>query len=291
MGRCALRHRAGALVTAALFAYPLARASAQDTDTLPVWQIALGARLGTPQGWVQVRESAIAGTRLRFGPDLGVHTLHSYAFGVTRRLGARTALAITIESIALDGAITLPRDVQFNGATLEQGTTARTATHVPRFLDVTATVDHRLVTLGDRGGLSLCGGFTFVGLTFVLHGTLAPRSALHETSEDFVTQELPVPVLGVSLDLPIARRTALTADADGGYLPRVNSLRREGGEVTLSQSHARLAAGARYDLTRSLGIRATYLFTHLAQHENSMEDGNDIVLNASTVMVGITRRF
>jgi len=174
---------------------------------------------------VQVRENATAGTRVRFGPDLGVRRVFDYSLGVGRRLGARTWADLAITSTTLDGRTTLPRDVTFNGATLERGTALRTAVGFPRFMTLTGTVSRRVLALGS-GELDVRGGITFIALRFLLHGTLAPGSALHETSEDFVTQELPVPVAVVSIELPVAARLRVFGDADGSYLPRVNSLRR-----------------------------------------------------------------
>ena len=256
-------------------------------DSVARWQLTAGLDIGRPSGWVQVRENRIAGTRLRFGPDLAVRHLRTLSLGIDRRLGSRTWLDVTIAGTSLDGAATLTRDITFNGATLAHGTTLRTAVGMTRFAGVTAAVERRLFGVG-RGSVSMRGGLTFQALTFVLRGTLAPGSALHETSEDFVTQELPVPLVGVSAQVPLARRLRLVADLDGSYLPRVNSLRREGGEVTLQQGGADLMAGLRYDLGLTTSVAAGYRATAFAQHETSTEDGNDVVLRASAITVRLT---
>jgi len=256
-------------------------------DSAARWRLTAGLDAGRPQGWVQVRENTIAGTRLRFGPDLRARRLWTYSLGIDRRLGARTWLDVTVASTSLEGAVTLARDITFNGATLEQGTTLRTAVRLPRFVALTAVVDRRLFAIG-RGSVSVRGGLTFEALTFVLRGTLAPGSALHETSEDFVTQELPAPFAGVSGQVPVARHLWLVADLDGSYLPRVNSLRREGGEVTLQQNGAGLTAGLRYDVGPAASVAIAYRATSFAQHENSTEDGNDIVLRTSAIAVRLT---
>jgi hypothetical protein len=260
---------------------------APAADSAARWRLTAGVDVGRPSGWVQVRENTIAGTRLRFAPDLRVRRLRTYSLGVDRRLGARTWLDVTVAGMSLDGAITLDRDITFNGATLEHGTTLRTAVGLPRFVALTAAVDRRLFAIG-RGSVSVRGGLTFEALTFVLRGTLAPGSALHETREDFVTQELPAPVAGVSTQVPVARHLWLVADVDGSYLPRVNSLRREGGEVTLQQGGAGLTAGLRYDVGRAASVAVAYRATSFAQHESSTEDGNDIVLRTSAVAVRLT---
>jgi hypothetical protein len=275
-----------AVLVLAAAAMPMSRLGAQS-DASGRWRFVAGADAGAPTGWVQVRENATAGTRLRFGSDLDVRRVFDFSLGAGRRLGARTWADLTITSATLDGRTTLPRDVTFNGATLERGTALQTAVGFPRFMTVTGTVSRRVLALGG-GRLDVRGGITFTGLSFLLHGTLAPGSALHETSEDFVTQELPIPLAGMSIELPVAGRFRVFADADGSYLPRVNSLRREGGEVTLRQSGASLIAGLRGDVARTMRVDLGYRASVLAQHEASREDGNDIVLRSSAVALRVT---
>lgn len=278
----------GVVLVLAAAAMPIGRVAAQP-DSIAGWRVVAGVDAGAPDGWVQVRENATAGTRVRFGPDVRVRRVFDYSLGVGRRLGARTWADLAITSTTLDGRTTLPRDVTFNGATLERGTVLRTSVGFPQFMTLTGTVSRRVLTLGG-GQLDVRGGITFVALSFQLHGTLAPGSALHETSEDFVTQELPIPLAGVSIELPVAARLRVFADADGSYLPRVNSLRREGGEVTLRQSGASLIAGLRGDVARTMRIDLGYRASVLAQHEASREDGNDIVLRSSMVALRVTLR-
>ena len=270
---------AGVATAFALVVAAAAPARAQASASAGRWELSAGAQLASPRGWVQVRESEIDGTRLRYGPDLGVRRDHAWSLGVRYRASHRTAFTLDIESRALDGSATLPRDVYFNGTTLAGGATLATRTHFPRFLQFTGTVERRLAAMGNGATLAARAGLTFVALTFVLHGTLAPGSVLRETSEDFVTQELPVPVVGLVFQRPLGRRVALVASAAGGGLPRVNSLRHEGGRVMLSQSHADLSLGLRYTLSPAWRVTGGYHFTHFAQHETSAEDGNDIVLD------------
>jgi len=275
-----------AVLVLAAAAMPMSRLAGQP-ESIARWRFVAGADAGAPDGWVQVRENATAGTRLRFGSDLDVRRVFDFSLGAGRRLGARTWADLTITSATLDGRTTLPRDVTFNGATLERGTALQTAVAFPRFMTVTGTVSRRVLALGG-GRLDVRGGITFTGLSFLLHGTLAPGSASHETSEDFVTQELPIHLAGMSIELPVAGRFRVFADADGSYLPRVNSLRREGGEVTLRQSGASLIAGLRGDVARTMRVDLGYRASVLAQHEASREDGNDIVLRSSAVALRVT---
>jgi hypothetical protein len=236
---------------------------------------------------VQVRENEIQGTRLEFQRDLGIRHTHAHEIGAAYHLSDRTAFRLTVASNALDGRVTLPNDVYFNGTTLAGGSTLVTRTDFPNFLRVTLTGERRLAPIGSGGALTGTAGLTFVLLNFELQGTLAPTSATRETREDFVTQELPVPLVGLRLEYPLTRRVRAVASADGGYLPWVNSLRNEGGTVSLEQSHLDLALGLAYALTRSLRLDVGYSGTHFAQFESSHEDGNAIRLGEDAVRVGV----
>jgi hypothetical protein len=202
-------------------------------------------------------------------------------------LSGRSALRLNVASTALDGQVTLPNDVLFNGATLAGGSTITTATNFPHFVRVTIQGERRIASIGQHGALSGTAGLTFVLLTFELHGTLAPGTAGRETREDFVTQELPVPLIGLRLEYPLARRLDVISSIDGGFLPWVNSLRSEGGTVSLKQSHLDLALGLSYALARWLRLEMEYAGTRFAQFERSHEDGNEIRLGEDGVRVGV----
>jgi hypothetical protein len=237
-----------------------------------------------------VREGEIEGTRLQLQHDLGVRHTHAFEIGAAYYLSGRTAFRLTVASTALNGRTTLPGDVLFNGATLAGGSTLVTRTDFPHFVRVTLTGERRLALIGSGGALSGSAGLTFVALTFALQGTLAPTSAGRETKEDFVTQELPVPLVGLRLEYPLARRVSAVASIGGGALPWVNSLRSEGGTVMLKQSHLDLGLGLAYALTGSLRLDVGYSGTHFAQFERSHEDGNAIRLGEHAVRIGVVWR-
>ncbi len=81
-------------------------------------------------------------------------------------------------------------------------------------------------------------------------------------------------------DYPINDRLSVTGWADGGALPRVDSQRTEGGQVTLTQGHADLFLGLRYAVTDAFSVDGGYSFTYYAQHEISGED-NEICSSAT----------
>jgi hypothetical protein len=130
-----------------------------------------------------------------------------------------------------------------------------------------------------------------VYLNFVVHGTIAPDSPGHESKEDFQTQELPVPLLGVRVDEPVRDDLTVYASLDGGDLPWVNSLRTEGGTVDLTQSHADFGLGIRYAWLPMLSVQGGFQYTYFVQHEKSGEDNNFIQLSEPALLLGATYQF
>ena len=267
--------------------------AAQLPQRQPVFAWDAGAffERGSPEGWVQVRENQIEGTRLGFRRDLGARSWQTVAVRAELHPGRRTEWTILLESHSLSGTAALPHEVNFNGATLAANSTIFTRTTFPSFLQATVTVRRRFASLANGGTLRGDLGLTFVALTFRLSGTLAPASHGSETQEDFVTQELPVPEVGVSLEEPVAGPFTVCAALNGGYLPSINSLRREGGEVTLRQTHLAAALVIAYRIQTHWDARLAYRFTHFTQQETSAEDGNDIRIDSRGISLGLVGKF
>jgi len=270
---------------------PLARPlAAQDSARAPRWELAAEFRAGAPSGWVQVRENSVAGTRLEMGPTLDVHRIAAAELSATLHPGGPTRVEFSIASFTLDGTATPSRNIDFNGATLAAGAPLATRTDFPHYLAFTVTGTHDVAHPGN-GALGVTAGLSFVALTFVLEGTLTPTSATRETQEDFVTQELPVPILGAEYRAPLGARWRFDARLTGGWLPWVNSLRQEGGTVTITQTELQGAVRFRYAASRSVGTWLEARATSFTQDEQSTEDGNQIVMRTFTIGAGVAWRF
>ena len=242
---------------------------------------------GSPQG-LRPGANQIRGTRLQLHRDLGIDTSESLTLGAAYHLTALDALRLTFDSVLLYRSSRLPTKVEFNGTTLRAGTDIDTR---PEFFRLTALYERRLLALSRGGYLAGHVGLTYVFLTFKLHGAVSSRTKDPDLGEDFLIQELPVPLLGFRIDWPLIDRLSLIGSLTGGYLPRVDSLRYEGGEVRLSQTHADASAGLRYQLTPAIDVEAGYRFTYFAQHEVSREDGNSIRLWDNGLSALLAYRF
>jgi hypothetical protein len=87
------------------------------------------------------------------------------------------------------------------------------------------------------------------------------------------------------------QRLLLRASLAGGALPRVDSLRPEGGTMYLQQSHADADAGLAYSLGRNVQAELGYHFTYFFQDEVSHEDKNLFELIDHGVQARFTLRF
>jgi hypothetical protein len=279
------------------------------------FELSLRTEVGLPRGYVQVRENEIQGTHLSFHSDLGIDTIERVTAGAAYRLSDVSRLRLAFDTIFLYGSARLDSDVFFNGATLQGGTDLQSR---PEFFRLTALYERRL--LDFAAGASVAGdiGLTYVFLTYKMHGTLSPLSqggggetmarassigsqvagaganpggTPATVKEDFLTQELPIPMLGLTLDYPLGQHWSFASAVLGGFLPRVDSLRTEGGTVYLSQSHVDLSAVVRYRLSDCVDLDGGYAFHYYTQHESSHEDGNYIQLWDNDLLVAVHYRF
>lgn len=254
------------------------------------WDLSVLAEVGSPGGWVQVREGEIQGTRLGISDDLDVNRMTTLRLRAIRTYSDVDEVHLGLAASMLDGGATIDTPVFFNGATIAPGR-LDTVTHFQDFLTFDASYWRRLVGFDNGGGIWGSVGGTFVLHNFRLQGTLAADSIGNELKEDFYVQELPVPTLGLHLRYPFAEQWKLSADISAGRLPWVDSFRSEGGEVRLAQTNEDAALGVEYhfDARWRAGIYAFH--SYFAQHERSNEDGNAIHLTSNGVGIGVGYTF
>lgn len=249
-------------------------------DALPLsskWEVSLEGQVGVPGGHIKVGEFDVRGTRLRLRDDLGIDTSEALELSVKYRFTPRDALRVTSLYYFLDGTTTVDHPVAYNGQTFPPGRLRTTAD----FFRLTVAYERLLRELAS--GMRLAGS---AGLTYVYFN---PK--VNDNSEDFFRQELPVPLVGLRVDAPLRGRLGVTAFLEGGGLPKVNSLRREGGTVWLQQAHVDAGLGLTYAVTPATHLHLGYRLTYFFQHEKSHEDDNLFQFIDNAVRLGVTFRF
>jgi len=254
------------------------------------WEVTLDGRIGFPVGRLKVGEFPTGNNKIGGGGTPGtLLRLHTLGVDVSEALEGSVAFYVTPRDAVrasylyyfLDGTSTPRVSVVYNGQEFAQGQ-LRANADFSRF-----SLAYERTLLGRPARERLVGS---AGLTYVnLNPTLTGHGK--SNSEDFYRQELPVPILGLRWDYPLGQRLLLQASLAGGALPRVDSLRKEGGTIYLQQSHADAGAGLAYLLGRNAQVELWYHFTYFFQYEASHEDKNLFELIDDGVQARFTLRF
>jgi len=260
------------------------------------WTLQVGMARGTPGGVIQVRENTVPGTTLSLGSALGIGYVQHLQINALDQIDRNRALLVSADFSRIYGETTRPSPVYYNGVQL--------AANNPLSSDASwlnnwqVTVLYRRHLLGSAAGLQLYGeiGLTYVGLTYSLQGHPAGAANPSElsgsrTSEDFITQELPVPQFGVHLRYQLLASWDLDADVLGGHLPRLYSLRNEGGKVYVTQTNQLARLGAVYHWKNDLQLGFGWYSRYFMQNEQSAEDGNYIRLSEHGLYLNLHYRF
>jgi hypothetical protein len=271
---------------------------ATNTALAGPWEFTFDGRVGAPTGRLQVGEAfapggGAPGTLLRLrslGIDVSGAVEGSVAFHATPNDAVRASYLYYF----LRGSTTLTGpSVVYNGEEFTKGSLDTKADFYRISLAYERTLYRR--TSGEQLIGSL--GLTYVYFNPTLTGNTPPQAASSaethgkSNSEDFYQQELPVPILGLRWDQPLGPQWLLRATVSGGGLPRVDSLRQEGGTVYLQQSHADAEIGLAYIVGPHTQLDVGYHFTYFFQHEKSHEDNNLFELIDNSAQVRFTVRF
>lgn len=286
MARHRLRTRRRALLLPLLTLLCATPARADDTS----WHLQLSGEWSAPNGWVQVRENNIQGTRLHLGGDLSVNDMQTIRLQAWKSFSDVSELHLGFATHQLLGNSSTDVPVYFNGTTVAPGHLG-SATHFQDFIAFDASYWHRLLDVGQGGSLYGSVGATYVMLNFRVRGTVAADSVGNELKEDFYVQELPVPIFGLHLRYPLNDKLRFTADASWGRLPWVNSFRTEGGEVKTAQTNWETVLSLEYTLSPQWKLTGYIFHRYYAQDESSHEDGNQISLATNGGGLGVTYQF
>ncbi|MBI1849436.1 MAG: hypothetical protein HYR85_03725 [Planctomycetes bacterium] len=261
---------------AAELARPFALSSPSDTDTdLPdrraQWFIDIA--LVAVSGYTQVRENATEGTRLSLH-DLGLNRAETFALGISAPVGEASEVRARVRYYYLTGHGNFDDSVVFNGVTYDPGKINAD----PLFFDV--RVDYRgdVLDFGDGGHLRFIAGADFKYLNFATSGHTAATSGGHDKSENFWRQELPLPSLGLDVQIPLSKVVDVTGEAFGFRILRWDSLRNEGGTIYLSQDDFEASLGLKFHVSPWCDIGVGARFDYFSMNEQSNEDGNRFLM-------------
>ena len=235
-------------------------------------------------GYVQVREFDLDGTRLALN-DLGIDHALVVTLGYEQRLSNVSSLRFRLRWFDESGHGSFPEEIDFNGGTYQAGATL---TSTAQLADFVFLWQRDLLHFGHGGRFQGLVGANFTYLNFTIDG---PQISSADTSEAFYKQALPIPSLGLRVDYPIRDKGAFYAEVFGFAVNNWNSLRKEGGTVTLSQDNAEANIGVRYRLGRRWQLDGGLRYDYLSIDEESNEDGNVFLQRSWGPFVGFTAHF
>jgi len=240
-------------------------------------EVTLDTRLGFPDGSLRVGEGGNHGTRLRLADDLGLDVSEAVEASLAFHLTPRDAVRVTGLYYFLDNSATFREAIRYNDDTFGPGHIHANAD----FYRLSLAYERLLL---DGYGMFLTGT---AGLTYVhLEPKLSSRG--RGSREDFYRDELPVPIAGLRIEIPMGERFAARASLAGGGIPAVDSLRKEGGTVHLSQIHVDGGLAVTYALARNALLEAGYNYTYFFQHETSSKEDNLFELSDSGFRLGLS---
>lgn len=259
---------------------------ADDPAPIGRWEFGFGARVGAPIGHLQVGEnfggSGTPGTRSSLS-TLGIHVSEAVEASAAYHVTPNDALRVSALYYFLRGDSTPRVSVVYNGAEFKPG-----ALHTDADLWRIDLAYERALWRSPSDELIGSLGLAFVYFNPTLS---SPGHKGSENSEDFYLQELPVPIGGLRWSHGLGQHWLLRLGVSGGGLPRVDSLRKEGGTVYLEQSHADADAGLVYRWGGGTELELGYHFTYFFQHEHSHEDDNRFELIDNGARVRFIWRF
>jgi len=263
------------------------------------WELTIAGWIGAPTGRLQVGEfptgsskaGGAPGTQLRLS-DLGIDVSGALAGTAAFHFTERDAVRILYQYTFLRGSSTVTQSVVFNGQEFTAGSLNTNAD----YWQIGASYERTLVSRPTGEQLVGSIGLVYTYFNPTLTGNSPPGTGVLElhgrsNSEDFYRQELPVPILGLRWDHPLARQWLLHLGVSGGGLPWMNSGRQEGGTIYLQQAQVDCNIGLAYTFGPHAQLEAGYHFTYFTQHEKSHEDNNFFQLFDNGAQVRFTRRF
>jgi hypothetical protein len=259
----------------------------EASDPLDRWELTLGGRIGAPIGHLQVGEaingSSTPGSHLSLGA-LGIHVSETIEASAAYHFTPNDALRLSALYTFMRGDSTPSESVVYNGLEFKPGLTLHANTDYWR---VDLAYERTLVRAAAD---ELIGS---IGLAYVFFNPTLSNSQQQgrENSEDFYLQELPVPIAGFRWSHALDQNWLIRLGVAGGALPKINSLRQEGGTVYLQQSHADADAGIVYRWRGGAELEIGYHFTYFFQHETSHEDDNRFELIDNGLRARFSMRF
>jgi hypothetical protein len=255
----------------------------------------LGVFAGHPtNSYTRVREDTARGTYLYLDKDLGIPVVGEASLHGGWRFDSDDALALAFSYIFIGGHRVLHGSIDYNATALEPGTDVAENPASVTWMAIELQYERELFRFaeGNRGLLALDLGLRLDVIDWRFSSaTVVAGSVKKEPGEDFLTQTIPIPVIGLTARIPIAEDWDIVLAARGFRLNHVSSGRVEGGIVYISESFIDATAGLVVRLSPSVQFAFGARYLYVDFDGESREDGNLVGLFSGGAYVTVQITF
>jgi hypothetical protein len=247
----------------------------EDAPTGPL--LGFGVFAGAPtNSYTRVREGSDRGTYLYFQDDVGIPVVGEAQLQLGWRFTADDALALGVGYLFIGGGRRTNTNLEYNATTLAGGTVETVDPMSVHWFVFELQYERTLVRfMGHRGLLALDLAIRYDDLDWrFATKTIAQGSLGAEAGEDFRTQSIPIPLIGLTARIPISEDWDVVLAARGSRLNHISSGRSEGGIVYISESVIDATAGFTFKASDLVQISFGYRFLYVDIDGESREDGN-----------------
>lgn len=230
-------------------------------------------------GYVRVRELKSDGDKLSLGNDLGMKDWNSASLEIARFFKNHSGVRASFEYFIFNGSSIINRDIWFN-ATHLKGSDGLSIYQTQQFRGQLCY--ERTIHLVPNLRTIYIVGLLYDGLIFRIRGTTLPDTQRNEPYEDFISQALPYPQLGLRIEKELTAKSSLAAEIKGTWIPLFKSFFIEGGHMFLHYYAMNINISYRYHI-KTFYFQPGIHYRLLKTYENSGEDTNDFFVTSGGV--------
>ena len=183
-------------------------------------------------GYTKVREWQYVGQKYDLNEDLGLNSLESFEFTFSFPLNCNHRINLLLGRYFFQGHQLLTENGYYNGTELTENTQAYV--DASRYIRI-MLLDYLTLSKTQREKLQLVFGISLDAIRFLVDAPYTPASPRRETFEQFDSQVVPVPMVGIKWNKNLSDNTLLHAEGRVGTWPGLNTWYDEEGTVKIWQ--------------------------------------------------------
>lgn len=238
-------------------------------------------------GFTKVREWQYEGPQYNLNEDLGLNNLEAFEFTFHFSLNKNHKINILLGRYFFKGSQLLTENGYYNGTELSENTVA--SVDASRYIRI-MVLDYFTVSRSKEEKVQLIFGVTLDAIRFLVDAPYTETTPRKETFEQFDSQLVPVPMIGIKWNKLLSDETVLHAEGRAGAWPGLNTWYDEAGTVKIWQYNFETNIG----VTKYFGSVVSELnfnFRMISLKGESNEDTNEIFIHGFGPELKISYNF